>query len=104
LSAGQRAIGGISGRSFYWSSVMVQDVERQPHCLEAGADGWDLCRKHGVVMLPLFEVVDIDQARAALTGGGAAELLGAVESDAAWRWFLARGPSGNLYSFGARRR
>jgi hypothetical protein len=63
----------------------------------------DLCRKHGVVMLPLFEVADIDQARAALTGGGA-ELLGAVESDAAWRWFLARRPGGNLYSFGARRR
>jgi hypothetical protein len=55
-------------------------------------------------MLPLFEVADIDQARAALTGGGAAELLGAVESDAAWRWFLARGPGGNLYSFGVRRR
>jgi hypothetical protein len=54
-------------------------------------------------MLPLFEVADIDRARAALTGGGA-ELLGAVESDAAWRWLFARGPGGNLYSFGARRR
>jgi hypothetical protein len=52
-------------------------------------------------MLPLFEVADVDQARAALAGGGV-ELLGAVESDSAWSWFLARGPDGNLYSFGAR--
>jgi hypothetical protein len=41
-------------------------------------------------MLPLFEAADVDQARAALAGGGV-ELLGVVESDAAWRWFLARG-------------
>lgn len=64
---------------------------------------FDLCHAHGVAMLPLFEVADVDQARAALAGGGV-ELLGAVESDAAWRWFLARGPDGNLYSFGARHR
>jgi hypothetical protein len=31
-------------------------------------------------MLPLFEVADVDQARAALAGGGV-ELLGAVESN-----------------------
>jgi hypothetical protein len=64
---------------------------------------FDLCRGHGVAMLPLFEVADVDQARAALAGGGV-ELLGAVESDAAWRWFLARAADGNLYSFGARHR
>ena len=52
---------------------------------------FDLCGGHGAAMLPLFEVADVDQARAALAGGGV-ELLGAIESDAAWRWFLARGP------------
>jgi hypothetical protein len=63
----------------------------------------DLCRRRGVAMLPLLEVADVDQARAALAGGGV-ELLGAVESNAAWRWFLVRAPDGNLYSFGARHR
>jgi hypothetical protein len=43
-------------------------------------------------MLPLFEVAEVDQARAALAGGWA-ETLG-VESDVVWRWFLARGPDG----------
>jgi hypothetical protein len=52
-------------------------------------------------MLPLFEVADVDQARAALAGRGV-ELLGTVESDASWRWLLARGPDGNLYTFGTR--
>jgi hypothetical protein len=50
----------------------------------------------------LFEVEDLDQARAELAGSGV-EILGEPESDQAWRWLMFRGPDGNLQPIGARR-
>jgi len=101
---------------FFAGTLALDPVFEEPDTVElSAANGdkiqlfgpghryFDLCRGQGVAMLPLFEVADVDQARAALASSGV-ELLGAVESDAAWRWFLARGPDGNLYSFGARYR
>jgi catechol 2,3-dioxygenase-like lactoylglutathione lyase family enzyme len=52
--------------------------------------------------VPLFEVDDVRAARRRLEHAGI-ELLGSIESDAAWEWFNFRGPDGNLYELGSRR-
>jgi predicted enzyme related to lactoylglutathione lyase len=63
---------------------------------------FDFCRRHSTAIVPLFEVDDLDEARAELASGGA-ELLGEPESDDVWTWLNFRGPDGNVYSLGTRR-
>lgn len=56
----------------------------------------------GSRVVPLFEVDDLDAARAELSRAGI-EVLGPPRSDAAWTWIHVRGPDGNLYELAARR-
>jgi catechol 2,3-dioxygenase-like lactoylglutathione lyase family enzyme len=51
--------------------------------------------------VPLFEVDDLDAARAALVAAGI-ELVGETERDVSWEWLSFRGPDGNLYELGRR--
>jgi predicted enzyme related to lactoylglutathione lyase len=60
-------------------------------------------RDHGARIVPLFEVDNLDQARAELARSGA-EVFGDPESDGAWAWLTFRAPDGNIYSLGARLR
>lgn len=62
---------------------------------------FQFCREHGASIVPLFEVDELDQARAELARSGA-ELLGEMESDGSWEWLTFRAPDGNIYSLGAR--
>ncbi len=57
-------------------------------------------RSRGARMVPLFEVDNLDQARAELARSGA-EVLGQPESDGAWAWLTFRAPDGNIYCLGA---
>src|SRR6266536_6142817 len=56
---------------------------------------------HNAKIVPLFEVDDLDEARAEIASGGA-EVLGEPESDDVWTWLNFRGPDGNVCSLGAR--
>jgi predicted enzyme related to lactoylglutathione lyase len=58
-------------------------------------------RDRGASIVPLFEVDDLDEARAGLARSGA-EIFGEPESDGVWRWLTFRAPDGNIYSLGAR--
>jgi len=49
----------------------------------------------------LFEVDDVEDARAELEAAGI-ELVGPTEADSAWSWMHARAPDGNLYAFASR--
>jgi predicted enzyme related to lactoylglutathione lyase len=60
-------------------------------------------RDRGARIVPLFEVDNLDQARAELARSGA-EVFGDPESDGAWAWLTFRAPDGNIYSVGARLR
>jgi predicted enzyme related to lactoylglutathione lyase len=62
---------------------------------------FELFRSHGAAVVPLFEVEDLDQARAELMRSGA-EIVAGPESNAVWTWLTFRGPGGNIYSRGAR--
>jgi predicted enzyme related to lactoylglutathione lyase len=62
---------------------------------------FDFCRRHSTAIVPLFEVDDLDQARAELASSGA-ELLGGPGSDDVWTWLNFRGPDGNVFSLGSR--
>jgi catechol 2,3-dioxygenase-like lactoylglutathione lyase family enzyme len=62
---------------------------------------FDFYGQHAVGPVVLFEVDDVEQARAELTGAGV-ELVGPTESDGAWSWVHARAPDGNLYAFASR--
>jgi catechol 2,3-dioxygenase-like lactoylglutathione lyase family enzyme len=50
----------------------------------------------------LFEVDDVEAARADLTAAGI-ELIGSSERDANWQWLHFRAPDGRLYELAARR-
>ena len=58
-------------------------------------------RERGARIVPLFEVDNLDEARAELARSGA-EVFGEPESDGAWAWLTFRAPDGNIYSLGAR--
>jgi len=58
-------------------------------------------RDRGARIVPLFEVDNLDEARAELARGGA-EVFGGPESDGQWAWLTFRAPDGNIYSLGAR--
>jgi len=62
---------------------------------------FELFRSHGARIVPLFEVDDLDQARDALTRGGA-QILGDLESDSSWTWLIFQDPAGNLHCLGTR--
>jgi len=62
---------------------------------------FELFRSHGARIVPLFEVDDLDQARDALTRGGA-QILGDLESDGSWTWLTFQDPAGNLHCLGTR--
>ena len=51
--------------------------------------------------VPLFEVDDLQAARAELVAAGV-EVIGAIERDASWEWLNFRGPDGNLYELASR--
>jgi len=51
--------------------------------------------------VPLFEVDDLQTARAELVAAGV-EVIGEIERDASWEWFNFRGPDGNLYELASR--
>jgi catechol 2,3-dioxygenase-like lactoylglutathione lyase family enzyme len=51
--------------------------------------------------VPLFEVDDVQAARAELVAAGV-EVIGKIERDASWEWFNFRGPDGNLYELASR--
>src|SRR5215470_16459363 len=68
---------------FFAGTLTLDPVFEQPDTVElSAANGdkiqlfgpghryFDLCRRHGVAMLPLFEVADVDRARAALAEAG----------------------------------
>lgn len=46
--------------------------------------------------MPLFEVDDLQAARAELVAAGI-EVIGEIERDASWEWLTFCGPGGNLY-------
>jgi len=58
-------------------------------------------RDRGARIVPLFEVDNLDEARADLARSGA-EVFGEPESDGVWAWLTFRAPDGNIYSLGAR--
>src|SRR5579859_1292872 len=56
----------------------------------------------GARIVPLFEVDNLDEARAELARSRAAEVFGDPQSDGVWTWLTFRAPDGNIYSLGAR--
>jgi len=58
---------------------------------------WDC----GAAIVPLFEVDNLDEARAELADSAVA-VFGEPESDGVWTWLTFRAPDGNIYSLGAR--
>jgi catechol 2,3-dioxygenase-like lactoylglutathione lyase family enzyme len=59
--------------------------------------------RHAAGPVPLLEVDDLAAARRRLEGAGI-DILGPVGRDQEWEWIDFRGPDGNLYELGARRR
>jgi catechol 2,3-dioxygenase-like lactoylglutathione lyase family enzyme len=51
--------------------------------------------------VPLFEVDDLQAARAELAAAGI-EVIGEIERDASWEWLTFRGPDGNLHELAVR--
>jgi catechol 2,3-dioxygenase-like lactoylglutathione lyase family enzyme len=51
--------------------------------------------------VPLFEVDDLQAARAELVAAGI-EVIGEIEQDASWQWLNFRGPDGNLFELASR--
>jgi catechol 2,3-dioxygenase-like lactoylglutathione lyase family enzyme len=62
----------------------------------------ELYAEHAVGPVVLFEVDDVEEARAELEAVGI-ELVGPADADSAWSWIHARAPDGNLYAFASRR-
>jgi hypothetical protein len=63
---------------------------------------WDrLYRDLGARVVPLFEVDNLDEARAELART-AVEVFGEPDSDGTWTWLTFRAPDGNIYGLGAR--
>lgn len=58
-------------------------------------------RDCGASIVPLFEVDNLDEARAELARS-AVEVFGEPESDGVWTWLTFSAPDGNIYSLGAR--
>jgi catechol 2,3-dioxygenase-like lactoylglutathione lyase family enzyme len=56
----------------------------------------------GARVVPLFEVDNLDLARAELDRAGV-EVIGEPRSDSTWRWIHLRGPDGNVYTLAERR-
>jgi catechol 2,3-dioxygenase-like lactoylglutathione lyase family enzyme len=63
---------------------------------------YEFYAEHAVGPVVLFEVDDVEGARAELEAAGI-ELVGPTDSDSAWSWVHARAPDGNLYAFASRR-
>jgi catechol 2,3-dioxygenase-like lactoylglutathione lyase family enzyme len=57
---------------------------------------------HALGPVPLFEVDDVERARAELVAAGV-EIVGEPGSDTQWSWIHVRAPDGNLYEFASRR-
>jgi hypothetical protein len=51
--------------------------------------------------VPLFEVDDLEAARAELVAAGI-EVIGEIERDGSWQWLNFRGPDGKLYELASR--
>jgi catechol 2,3-dioxygenase-like lactoylglutathione lyase family enzyme len=64
---------------------------------------YEFYAEHAVGPVVLFEVDDVQDARAELEAAGI-ELVGPADSDSAWSWVHARAPDGNLYAFASRQR
>jgi catechol 2,3-dioxygenase-like lactoylglutathione lyase family enzyme len=52
--------------------------------------------------VPLFEVSDLDAARAELAAAGVS-VIGEIGRDKTWEWLHFRAPDGNLYELACRR-
>jgi catechol 2,3-dioxygenase-like lactoylglutathione lyase family enzyme len=63
---------------------------------------YEFYAEHAVGPVVLFEVDDVEDARAELEAAGI-ELVGPTDSDSGWSWIHARAPDGNLYAFASRR-
>jgi catechol 2,3-dioxygenase-like lactoylglutathione lyase family enzyme len=63
---------------------------------------FEFFEEHATGPVALFEVDDVQQAKAELELSGI-ELVGAVESDTRWTWVHFRAPDGNLYAVASRR-
>jgi catechol 2,3-dioxygenase-like lactoylglutathione lyase family enzyme len=59
--------------------------------------------RHASGPVPLFEVDDVQRARAELVAAGL-EVIGEIEDDGTWEWLHFRGPDGNLYELASRKR
>ena len=62
----------------------------------------DFYAEHAGGPVVLFEVDDLQDARAELEAAGI-ELVGPADADGGWSWIHARGPDGHLYAFASRR-
>jgi hypothetical protein len=58
---------------------------------------FEFYRSHGVSIVPLLEVNDLDQASAELSRSGA-ELLGGSELDGTWTWLTFWAPDGKIHA------
>jgi len=63
---------------------------------------FDLFRREARGPVALFEVDDVQAARAELVAAGV-DLVGEIEHDREWEWLNFRGPDGNLYELASRR-
>lgn len=63
----------------------------------------DFFTEHARGPVPLFEVDDVDAARAALQRAGI-QIVGTEGRDRHWRWIHVRAPDGNLYELASRLR
>jgi catechol 2,3-dioxygenase-like lactoylglutathione lyase family enzyme len=63
---------------------------------------YDFFGRFAAGLIPLFEVDELDVARAELIEAGL-ELIGDIESDGLWSWLHVRGPDGNLYELASKR-
>jgi catechol 2,3-dioxygenase-like lactoylglutathione lyase family enzyme len=62
---------------------------------------YDFFGRYATGPVPLFEVDDLDVARAELMGAGL-ELVGEIESDGVWTWLHVRAPDRNVYELASR--
>jgi predicted enzyme related to lactoylglutathione lyase len=62
---------------------------------------FDLYERFGAGPVALFEVDDVESARAELAAAGV-EVTGPTESDDRWAWIHVRAPDGRLYALASR--
>jgi predicted enzyme related to lactoylglutathione lyase len=84
--------------AFFAQTLGLEVAFDEPHTMELSAENddriqlfgpghryFEFFRAHGARVVPLFEVEDLDQARAELARTGT-EMLGEPESDGVWTW------------------